>query len=583
MPPESVETLISAPLSRWIARRPTYHHRVSATPIDREAADLLARAARAYAERSYGMAADLYRAALDSFGSESADRTEIMLDLARSLDRAGNVSSAWTWCQRAADRARLVGDAAVLADAATTIRSAADRVTAAQIHELCVEALAALDASDKIRRDRVQAVLTSTVSQWARPVQPSTMDADDAESRFREMQAAHAQRLGVDFLHDRLDIADRAVSLGRRSGSAEVTAWGLAWRMDALAQLGDRIALEAELAVFDQVVERLHEPAWTAKSLRIRATLAFADGRLQQSRELSDQAVALSPDDSWTQFLHLVTAGHLAQWSGTGLDEVEPRVRASIEGAPFFARGWLALILVGMGRLEEAGVIWQAIAPHVTELPKGALESLIAQAGHARLCVAFGDREHAAAIYQELAPHQALLVCTMADSPCDGPVVLHLARLSLLLGDLDDAQAQADQALAMAHSSHALPFAADASLALAEIAAARRTLEASSSEVQVVREARRALEQADRIGLQPLSAQAQALLDSHRPRRAAGLTDREEQVVALLAGGMSNRAIAQKLQLSERTVENHVSHVLTKIGQTSRTGIAAWYAELGRR
>jgi DNA-binding NarL/FixJ family response regulator len=68
---------------------------------------------------------------------------------------------------------------------------------------------------------------------------------------------------------------------------------------------------------------------------------------------------------------------------------------------------------------------------------------------------------------------------------------------------------------------------------------------------------------------------------AHRPRRSAVLTDREEQIVGLLAAGLSNRAIAQRLQLSERTVENHVSHVLTKTGHSSRAGVAAWDAALG--
>ena len=550
---------------------------------DEPAPDVLDLAARAFAERSYVEAADLYRRALDSVDSASTEPSEIMLGLARSLDRAGDVSRAWNWCRRAADRARLIGDATVLADAATTIRSAGDRVIEAQIHELCVEALARLDRSEKVRSDRVQAVLTSTASQWARPVQPSTMDADDAESRFRELQAAHAQRLGIEYVLDRLDIADGAVSLGRRSGSAEFTAWGLGWRMDALAQLGDRIALEAELAVLEQVVERLREPAWTSRVLRIRAALAFADGQPSRGLELSDLALAACPDQTWSQYLHLVAVAHLTGWTETGLDDVEPRVRAAIEGAPFFARGWLALVLVGLGRMDEAGVIWRAIAPHVAELPKGALESFIAQAGHARLCVAFADREHAGAIYRELEPFAALWVCALADSPSDGPVRLHLARLSLLLGDLDDAEFQTTQALAMAHSSHALPFVADAHLALAEIAAARATLGDDAARASANEHAGSAVQQAERMGLLPLAVKARAIVAAHRPRRSGSLTEREQQVVALLATGLSNRAIAQRLQLSERTVENHVSHVLTKTGHTSRAGIAAWHAGLGHQ
>jgi len=55
-----------------------------------------------------------------------------------------------------------------------------------------------------------------------------------------------------------------------------------------------------------------------------------------------------------------------------------------------------------------------------------------------------------------------------------------------------------------------------------------------------------------------------------------GLTPRELEVLRLLADGGSNRAIADALSLSERTVENHVLHILTKLDLTSRTAAATW-------
>jgi DNA-binding NarL/FixJ family response regulator len=49
-----------------------------------------------------------------------------------------------------------------------------------------------------------------------------------------------------------------------------------------------------------------------------------------------------------------------------------------------------------------------------------------------------------------------------------------------------------------------------------------------------------------------------------------GLTDRESEVLALMADGMDNREIAARLQVSAKTVANHVSHVLTKLQARDR-------------
>ena len=81
---------------------------------------------------------------------------------------------------------------------------------------------------------------------------------------------------------------------------------------------------------------------------------------------------------------------------------------------------------------------------------------------------------------------------------------------------------------------------------------------------------------------------ARALADLPEPtaRRAAkarygGLTAREQDVVRLVAEGLTNAEIAERLVLSPRTVEKHVEHVLTKRGLATRAHIAAWVVRAG--
>ena len=71
--------------------------------------------------------------------------------------------------------------------------------------------------------------------------------------------------------------------------------------------------------------------------------------------------------------------------------------------------------------------------------------------------------------------------------------------------------------------------------------------------------------------------------DESSGRRSAGshsvLTRRERQIAGLIRKGLSNKEIADTLVISRRTAETHVEHILTKLGFTSRTQVAAWITD----
>jgi DNA-binding NarL/FixJ family response regulator len=61
----------------------------------------------------------------------------------------------------------------------------------------------------------------------------------------------------------------------------------------------------------------------------------------------------------------------------------------------------------------------------------------------------------------------------------------------------------------------------------------------------------------------------------------AGLSDREVEVLRLVAWGLSNRAIAERLVISRRTAEHHVQHVYVKIETSTRAAAAMFAMEHG--
>ena len=60
------------------------------------------------------------------------------------------------------------------------------------------------------------------------------------------------------------------------------------------------------------------------------------------------------------------------------------------------------------------------------------------------------------------------------------------------------------------------------------------------------------------------------------------LSDRELQIIDLVATGLTNQEIAGKLEISKRTVDNHISNILTKTGTDNRVALVRWALQWGK-
>jgi ATP/maltotriose-dependent transcriptional regulator MalT len=146
-------------------------------------------------------------------------------------------------------------------------------------------------------------------------------------------------------------------------------------------------------------------------------------------------------------------------------------------------------------------------------------------------------------------------------------------------GDLDAARLSMEDAIDLFQQIGAPFETARSRLDLARVLAALGRVEAAAEQVRVAHEALEGM-QAEREAEH--AGEFASRLDPASPGAGASvLTARERDVLKLVAQGLSNPEIAQRLVLSEHTVKRHLANILRKLNLSSRSAAAAWGVRTG--
>jgi DNA-binding NarL/FixJ family response regulator len=571
------------------------HHLAQAVPLlgpepalvaTLEAADE-AEAALAYEDAATQLSLAVDLASL--VASPPIQRRELLLRLGRCRFRAGAISAAWDACREAAGKARAAGDWPSVADAATAIRAVDEGRSgqsrlALEIDQLCTEALERLPETDLSRRAKLLAQLSLVAHPFApRPEPPlgiaalQTAEASgDPDARFMALQARKEELVAPEYCLERISVGDRALKLAREGGHSEHAAWGHIWRIDSLWELGRRPQLDAEAAVFAALVEGMGEPLHRWRLRLIQAAIRRMEGRFAESAALLDEALEIGRRGGHedVDFIDMVARSNMSVEIG-GSDEFEPLVRRYAEIAGnIFARHWQAGLIAASDRIDDLRRLWPGLVEPFAGFPRNAVW-ITATAAAADMCCQVEDSRFAPQLYASLLPFADRQVVSIAQAGSRGPVALYLGNLAALIGEWEDAEAFLQQSIASAISMGSPPYEAISRQALAAMWTRRGR---PGDRAAAVWQAGQAAAMASELGMRPLEARTGRSLEAMRRQASVSpLSAREFEVARLVAEGLTNRAIAERLHLSSRTAENHVQHVLDKLGFDSRSQIAAWF------
>jgi DNA-binding CsgD family transcriptional regulator len=525
-------------------------------------------------------------AAADAAGASGTERAELLITLATAEYRACELAASLRHAVTAADAAGRDGRLDLVASAALVVRGVGDPSVVTTLIGLCDRAL----AGPQCPRARRAQLLAQRACAFAELGDVQAADADSVaamaaavgtDDPATELEAIRARVAALLAPRHRAELARlgrRAIELATLARQPLAAVLAHTWRIDAAYQMMDLDVVDAEISDIAQLAESTRLPLVRWHLLRQQASRAALAGQHTVARDRSWQAcrLAIRLQDRSGQGISYAFATWLAVTRGDTA-EIPADLFDVMQAAPRLpiVRASLALALFATGRTEEARAVYEKLR----RLPAAEdtdMQTLYVLLHLMALIIAFGDGEMAQAVY-------GLFRLQAADTGATGTGRLfltgslhwQLGQLAALLGRTEQSFGHFAEAVTVNTRIGARPFVV---LARLDWADTLRTRAARDDYQQARVLARQAAAEARRLDMPGPAARAERLArDMDQAIQATDpLTRREREIAGLVSAGLTNRAIAGQLVLSERTIEGHIRNTLAKLQLANRTELAAW-------
>jgi DNA-binding CsgD family transcriptional regulator len=380
---------------------------------------------------------------------------------------------------------------------------------------------------------------------------------------------------GATPLEEILSMLTEARDLAKELGDAETHTEAMAWRVPTFVALCDLSSARVEVTALREMAERTAQPFMHHVAEHYGSAIALCEGNLAEAEAMAERS------SDWGRLLTGRDASGVYGIQMFGirreqgrLAELAPAVRilageADREG-PW--RPGLVAVLAELGmereaRRELSRLAGEGIDGFRTSLWLATLAYLT------DACAALEDEAMAAIIYPELEPLAGTNVMIGHLVACYGAADRYLGMLAATLGEPGLAEEHFERAIEQNRQMGASTWVAHTAyeygrFLLGRDRADRERAESLLSEAATL---------AERIGLEGLLGKIGSLgVRAAGGGLPSGLSPREAQILELVADGLSNREIGEKLSISEHTAANHIRSILRKTECANRTEAASY-------